>query len=393
MLYFVYNKEVNMKKIGMIFILFLGIIVSSSLLASCGEETVPVEDISMPENVELFKGQSKVIDVDFTPQNAYNYYINFESSDNQIVEITNSSFNKVRVYAKNYGNATITCIVKNIEGSEEITAETNISVTDGEMFDIAIDSDQLDLLYYEGQTLNLSDIKVYACYQSGNRVLLQENEYEINIPNPLTIGSVVRVQYGVYQDEIMLNVIEDILLGIELTNSPTKTQYLVGESFNSEGMIIESVWASGKREIVEDFTYDSTPFKHDDSVVRINYQNFSVEIPISVRATYQVYDYSQLQNIINMAQDGDSIMIIGQHSNVDTVYIPASKNLYIYGEVGETVSITAKEDSPAFIITGDSGSLTLANLTIISQGTAESSIVFENVDSEINLVLQDVIQE
>ena len=200
MLYFVYNKEVNMKKIGMIFILFLGIIVSSSLLASCGEETVPVEDISMPENVELFKGQSKVIDVDFTPQNAYNYYINFESSDNQIVEITNSSFNKVRVYAKNYGNATITCIVKNIEGSEEITAETNISVTDGEMFDIAIDSDQLDLLYYEGQTLNLSDIKVYACYQSGNRVLLQENEYEINIPNPLTIGSVVRVQYGVYQD-------------------------------------------------------------------------------------------------------------------------------------------------------------------------------------------------
>ncbi len=376
-----------MKKFAMT-IIFGFVFICSLFLLACNEETVYVENISMPENIELFKGQSMVVDVDVIPSTSNDYTINFTSSDNNIVEIINSSGNKVRVRGVNYGDAIITCTVTNNSG-EKIEDSCIARVTDGEIYAISIDENSLDLVYYEGQTFELGDVDVYVCYQSGVNILLEESEYEIDIPNPLTIGAVLTIYYENFTDEIELNVVEDQLLRIEIVNLPDKLNYMVGETFDSTGLEVESVWASGKREEIKDFTIEDSPLEYEDSSITINYQEFSVDIDITVNTTYRVSDYSQLQGIIDMAQDGESILISGWHNNVNTIYIPASKNLIIIGATDQQVSITPRQDTPAFIITGSEGSLTLNNITFIG-GDAETMIDYEQQENDVDLILEDV---
>ena len=355
------------------------ILFSALLLFSCGRQTVPVVDFDYPQEIELFKGQSTFLLPTIYPNNAYNFRLTYSSSNDEIAEVNRQG----HVTALEYGNVTITCTVTNADGSK-IEKSCEVTINDGDMYKIEIDEDTLNFEYYEGQSFEMGDTRVYACYESGERVPLEEGQYELEVPNPLTVGAVLKITYQEFTDEIPLNVVEDYILRVELTSQPIKTQYYVGEQFDPSGITIESVWASGKREVIKNFTYDNTPFDYLDSYVTINYQSFSIVIPITVSAKYQVTDYSKLQEIIDSASDGDSIMIIGTHFNVNTVYIPASKNLFIYGQTGQSVSITPRAGSSAFVVTGQ-GEVTFANMTLTAQDETELIVLEDEDNIKINL--------
>ena len=77
-------------------------------------------------------------------------------------------------------------------------------------------------------------------------------------------------------------------------------------------------------------------------------------------------------------------MIIGTHFNVNTVYIPASKNLFIYGQTGQSVSITPRAGSSAFVVTGQ-GEVTFANMTLTAQDETELIVLEDEDNIKINL--------
>lgn len=372
-----------MKKVGIIFVCIFSVFLSSLIMASCGRKTVAVTDISYPANIELFLGQSTFLIPTLSPCDAYNFKLTYSSSDKSIATVNNKGY----VTAVGYGKAIITCSVENANEEEKLVANCEVSVTDGDIFKIYIEEDSLNQIYYEGQTFTLGEEKVYACYESGKELLLEKGQYQISLPSPLIVGSELEVTYQGFTDKIKLNVVQDYMTNIVVSSQPNKLQYFIGESFDSTGMVIESVWASGNRKVVTDYIFDNEKLDYLDSSVNITYNGFSTEINITVKANYQVSNYTQLQNVIDSASDGESIMLTGWHSNVSTIYIPASKNLYIYGEVNKNVSINTREGSPAFIITGE-GSLTLANLTLTA--TDGTELIIEESQDKVELNLIDI---
>ena len=62
-----------------------------------------------------------------------------------------------------------------------------------------------------------------------------------------------------------------------------KTEYLVGETFDPEGIVLIGVYSDGTREKVTDFTFDKTgPLTKEDTVVTVSAGDYNFEMPITV---------------------------------------------------------------------------------------------------------------
>lgn len=64
-----------------------------------------------------------------------------------------------------------------------------------------------------------------------------------------------------------------VLQGIQITTPPEKTDYLVGEHFSTEGMVVTAVFSNGTRMAVENYRYVSdAPLTINDRFVQISYE-------------------------------------------------------------------------------------------------------------------------
>lgn len=70
---------------------------------------------------------------------------------------------------------------------------------------------------------------------------------------------------------------------IQLMTPVDKTEYLVGETFDTEGLTLIAVYSDGTRERFTDFTYDKTgPLTKEDTVVTITADKYTFETEINV---------------------------------------------------------------------------------------------------------------
>ena len=73
------------------------------------------------------------------------------------------------------------------------------------------------------------------------------------------------------------------LTEVQLMTPADKTEYLVGESFDPEGLVLIGVYSDGSRQKFTEYTYDKTgPLTKEDTVVTIKAGEQSFEQPISV---------------------------------------------------------------------------------------------------------------
>lgn len=70
---------------------------------------------------------------------------------------------------------------------------------------------------------------------------------------------------------------------IEVETMPTKTNYVVGETFDPTGMKITARWTDNTKSTVSDYTIDKTgPLTKEDTTVTISYEGFTTTINITV---------------------------------------------------------------------------------------------------------------
>ena len=70
---------------------------------------------------------------------------------------------------------------------------------------------------------------------------------------------------------------------IEVETMPTKTNYVVGETFDPTGMKITARWTDDTKTTVSDYTIDKTgPLTKEDTTITISYEGFSTTINITV---------------------------------------------------------------------------------------------------------------
>ena len=70
---------------------------------------------------------------------------------------------------------------------------------------------------------------------------------------------------------------------VQLMTPADKTEYLVGETFDAEGLTLIGVYSDGSRQKFTDFSYDKTgPLTKEDTVVTITAGEQTFEQPIKV---------------------------------------------------------------------------------------------------------------
>lgn len=376
-----------MKRVALVCLLCLICLGASALLFACGGSTAPTNLYFVQDQVDLVLNGSITMStlLRIVPGNASGFRIDYTSSDEKIARVDSSAVGYLRIVARGYGSAEITATIRDTNLTDSII----VNVTDGDIVDMYVDELSVIRNYYVGQTFERTGMTVWALYESGESSQISEEDYQVNVlregeklsvDTPLIKGDSLTISYRNYDYEVELLILDDYIASLEVTTPPVVEQYYIGDSFDSTGMVVEAVYASGKREVITDYTFDSQPFDYNDSGITLTYQDVSLFYPLEINANTVVSNYGLLQEAIDSASDGDSIMITGRHNNVPTIHIPSSKNLIIFGRATDSlgVSVTARANSPAFVIVGEGeGSLTLANFTLSGQGETGALITYQ----------------
>lgn len=78
---------------------------------------------------------------------------------------------------------------------------------------------------------------------------------------------------------------EPTVVGIEITKEPNLTDYVEGERFNTEGMLVNVVYSDGSRKEITDYTVEpDRTLKVEDTAVIITWNGMTAQVMISVRS-------------------------------------------------------------------------------------------------------------
>lgn len=140
--------------------------------------------------------------------------------------------------------------------------------------------------YIVGQSFDKTGMIVTATFNNGT--ISEVFSYTWDPEKFTSVGTSVGV--SVYFDGISANpfyvkVIERVVVSIEVTNPPNIKNYVCGQSFNNEGMVISALFNDGSKEEVNDYTWEPSKFSEagDDVAVKIKYKDsFSCITKVSV---------------------------------------------------------------------------------------------------------------
>lgn len=78
---------------------------------------------------------------------------------------------------------------------------------------------------------------------------------------------------------------EPIVVGIEIAKEPNLTDYVEGERFHTEGMLVNAVYSDGSRKEITDYTVEPDRIlKVEDTAVIITWNGMTAQVMISVRS-------------------------------------------------------------------------------------------------------------
>lgn len=349
------------KRISLSFFLAIICAFSALMLFACGNEKLP-ESISFTrQEVEIFKGGSTYLNLEVLPVDANGFSLVWSSSNDKVASVKRNG----QVSAKEYGSAVISCAVK----GTDLVANCNVSVTDGRVYKVYVDQSNVKTTYYAGQTFDPTGLIVWARYESGVDKKLASDEYQIEVPQPLSEGDNAVIKCSNKTFTIELEVLPDVATGIVVSTPPSKVEYFIGQAFDPSGMQVSLVYASGKTQPVSGFDCQAVMFGTSNNTVEISYGQFKTTLTVTVKAKKTVYSFGQLQQAIDQAEVGDSIMLSGRHENVDTVFVPLEKQLTLVGGFDSVCTIMPKAGHSVFVITGSEqggGSVTIANFELVA---------------------------
>lgn len=358
------------------------------LFVGCGKKT-EITDISFAEEeYHISRNGFKYIDVNITPSNINLTGRLMWTSDDPVIARVDG-FGKVE--GLNNGRTTITCKVVD----SDLSASCDVIIDDGNVIYMEVGRKVIEDLYYEGDILDVSGLKVSIKYESGLSEDIPVDQLTLTYPTPLVEGAVLTIEYMQFKKEFELFVLPLEISKIELESLPTKTTYYAGEIFDPTGMVIEATYTNGNKRVIDysNLQYKTTPLTIDDTILTITYQDFTVELPITIQPNYIVSDYSNLQSVIDSAVNNSVIRLANGTFNTSIVInIPLSKNLTILSFKNTTIN--SNSNDIIFNLIDDSeesGSLRLINLTL---NTTSFAVSGDNLsDFTINLENTIINQE
>ncbi|MGN0634804.1 MAG: leucine-rich repeat domain-containing protein [Acutalibacteraceae bacterium] len=261
----------------------------------------------------------------------------------------------VRVTYKTYSGTFDVTVLENIETGIEIVSAPNKGT------------------YYtddEAQTVSTEGLRVELCYRNGKRV---DVTADCVVPATQVFDTVgtqyVAVTYNGHETAFAVNVLQDVVTGLEIASGPTKTVYYASpeaQTVQTAGLRVDRVHISGKRvDVTVDCTVPATQVF--DTVgadaVYVTYGGFSVPFAVTVLENVETgieivsapnktfyYTDDQPQSILTDGLQVNLCFINGQKKNITgECDIPAQMLLDAAGT--KTVPVQYKTFTASFAVT------------------------------------------
>lgn len=142
--------------------------------------------------------------------------------------------------------------------------------------------------YVEGEKFDKEGMVVNAVYSDGSRKEI--TDYTVEPNGALTTKDTAAiVKWNDMTAQVEISVRSDseeepTITGIEVTKAPNRTEYKVGDTFDSTGMVVSVVYSNGTSEVISDYTYEPKgKLTAKDNVITITWKEKTTTLPITVK--------------------------------------------------------------------------------------------------------------
>ncbi len=183
------------------------------------------------------------------------------------------------------GNSGITIKINqtkdSISGSPWSASNATVEWVEVQLVKIEISSLPHKLKYKKGEKFDSSGLIVNATYDDGR--VEETTSYTLSNPDMSTAGvKTVNVAYETQSTTFDIVVIE--IIKIEITALPTKVEYSKGDTLDTSGMLISTVWTDGSKEVLTDgYTVsDLDSSEAGEKTITVTYQSFTAMFTVEV---------------------------------------------------------------------------------------------------------------
>lgn len=162
------------------------------------------------------------------------------------------------------------------------TVTQAIDVSENTIENIKIKTAPTKTEYWAGDDFDATGMIIEATYKNGTTKEI--TDYTIKDGTNLKNGQTsVTIEYEGKAATQVITVKENPVEKIEIKKEPNKVNYVVGQNFNTEGMIVEVTYKNGKVKQVEDYTVqDGTNLQLNQTTVTIEYEGKTATQTITV---------------------------------------------------------------------------------------------------------------
>ena len=161
--------------------------------------------------------------------------------------------------------------------------------------------------YFINEKFNPEGLIIEAIYNNGTT-----KEFNNIKDEPLIYKNSVLLNIENKEVEIKINLIQKSKIGLTLLQPPEKTVYSKDDVFKTDGMIIGVKYNDGTTEEIDNYDYNpKSALKLDTKNITIHYDNFTLDIPISVKLINKPKKESKIKQTVpefntpNIQEDND----------------------------------------------------------------------------------------
>ena len=161
------------------------------------------------------------------------------------------------------------------------STEFDITVKENTVTKVEITKQPTKTEYIEGQNFEATGMIVKATYLDGTEKEI--TDYTIENGNELGKDvTEVEIKFGKFSAFVPVTVSENILVSIEVTTPPIKTEYIEGQTFDKTGMVVKATYLDGTENTITDYTINNTTLKADDEEIEVEFEGVKTSVKINV---------------------------------------------------------------------------------------------------------------
>lgn len=175
---------------------------------------------------------------------------NYNSKTKPSVILDSSSYNITNGTNLKAGQTSVTITYEDKSVNQKISVEKN-SVTD-----LKIKTPPTKIEYKEGQNFDKTGMIIEATYKDGTTKEI--TDYTITSGNNLKANQTkVTISYGEKTVTQTITVTPNLLIEINITKAPNKTNYVVGQNFDKTGMVVTGTYQDNSTQEIIDYTIEN----------------------------------------------------------------------------------------------------------------------------------------